>query len=34
VLAGGAAVSPAHVGVIRRLEEHRIPVDFVKSYSR
>lgn len=29
VLAGGAAHGFAHIGVIRWLEEHRVPVDFV-----
>ncbi len=33
VLAGGAAVGLAHVGVIRWLEEHRIPVDYVAGTS-
>lgn len=33
VLAGGAAAGLAHVGVIRWLEEHRIPVDFVAGAS-
>lgn len=33
VLAGGAAAGLAHVGVIRWLEEHRIPVDYVAGAS-
>lgn len=33
VLAGGSAVGLAHVGVIRWLEEHRIPVDYVAGAS-
>lgn len=33
VLAGGGAVGLAHVGVIRWLEEHRIPVDYVAGTS-
>lgn len=33
VLAGGAAVGLAHVGVIRWLEERRIPVDYVAGTS-
>lgn len=33
VLAGGAALGLAHVGVIRWLEEHRIPVDYVAGTS-
>jgi len=33
VLAGGAAGGLAHVGVIRWLEEHRIPVDYVAGAS-
>ncbi len=32
-LAGGAAVGLAHIGVIRWLEEHRIPVDYVAGAS-
>jgi NTE family protein len=32
-LAGGGAVGLAHVGVIRWLEEHRIPVDYVADTS-
>jgi NTE family protein len=32
-LAGGAAAGLAHVGVIRWLEEHRIPVDYVAGTS-
>jgi NTE family protein len=32
-LAGGAALGLAHVGVIRWLEEHRIPVDYVAGTS-
>jgi len=33
VLAGGAALGLAHVGIIRWLEEHRIPVDYVAGTS-
>ena len=33
VLAGGAAIGLAHVGVIRWLEEHHIPVDYVAGTS-
>ncbi|MEK7751682.1 MAG: patatin-like phospholipase family protein, partial [Acidobacteriota bacterium] len=33
MLAGGAALGLAHVGVIRWLEEHRIPVDYVAGTS-
>jgi NTE family protein len=33
VLAGGGALGLAHVGVIRWLEEHRIPVDYVTGTS-
>ncbi|MFN0172692.1 MAG: patatin-like phospholipase family protein [Bryobacteraceae bacterium] len=33
VLAGGTAVGLAHIGVIRWLEEHRIPVDYVAGTS-
>jgi len=33
VLAGGAALGLAHVGIIRWLEEHHIPVDYVAGTS-